>query len=476
MAAQVAKFATQLGWNLALARILVPADFGVYAMATPVIAISLLVQDLGITQAVVTAKEVNQRALSTLFYLNLAASAAVSILLLLLAPSIAAFYGEPRIYPVILMMAGTVFVAAASSVHRALLTRDLRYGRIAQTEVFSTFVGSAASIYLAFVIPGPLALTSTYAISALVLLICSWASTRWMPGKPAPFSEMLPFIKFGGGLTGFNLTNFVARSADNVIIGKFLGEVQLGFYDRAYKLMLLPLQQVSNPANRVMVPILSKLVDEPERYRFAYLRTVRTLLLVTLPGVVFFSVAADPLVPVLLGENWRPAAEIFTWLSIAALHQPLTVTTGWLFVSQSRTGAYAKLGLFNAVTCLAAFFAGLPWGAVGVAACYAISDIAIRMPALYWLVGREGPVRTKDIYGVLVPNAVAILITGAALIAAKAVLVIGDLPLLGTLALLSYCVFWAVLAFTKSGRNTFAQIARVLWEPLRKPNSYPAGV
>lgn len=458
LAAQVIKFVTQLGSTVLLARLLAPADFGIYAMATPVIAIALLIQDLGLTQAVVTARTIDQRAISMMFYINLAVSALVGGTLLLASQAIADFYGTDRVIQVLAVMAYSVFVTGASSVHRALLNRELRYGRIAQIEVVAMAGGAIMSIALAFFVSGPLALVSAHATQASLLLVLGWTSTRWLPGRPAPVAAVVHFLKFGGGLTGFNITNFVSRSADNIIIGRFLGSTQLGYYDRAYKLMLMPLQQVNNPTSRVMVPILSKLTDDPDRYRAAYMRTLRILLLVTLPGVVFFATAADPLIPAVLGNEWSPAAEVFAWLSIAALHQPLSATLGWLFISQRRTGAFAKWGVFNAVTCVGAFFAGLPWGAVGVAAAYAISDLGLRMPVLWWYVGRSGPVRTKHLYQLAAPYAVALILSAGVLWGLHSVLTLQPIALLAVMGSAAYTVFWAVLASTSRGRATFREI------------------
>ncbi|MFD2502212.1 oligosaccharide flippase family protein [Rhizorhabdus histidinilytica] len=233
--------------------------------------------------------------------------------------------------------------------------------------------------------------------------------------------------------------------------------MQLGFYDRAYKLLLFPLQQINNPIGRVMVPVLSRLADEPHRYRHAYRRTIRLMLMVTLPGVAFMLVFAAPLIDTLMGPRWRPAAAIFTWLAVAALHQPMSATFGWLFISQRRGGEFGRWGLFNMVTSVLAFAIGLPWGAIGVAAAYALSDVLIRMPVLWWWVGRSGPVRHRDLLSIVWPFAIALAGTLAGLAGLRlwgggtglAGLVLAGCFAFGSFALL--------LAFTAPGRETLAE-------------------
>ena len=260
-------------------------------------------------------------------------------------------------------------------------------------------------------------------------------------------------LRLGGGVTTFNISNFFARNLDNVLIGRVAGAAELGLYDRAYKLLLLPLQQINNPIGRVMVPILSRLVDEPERYRQAYSRTAQQILLITVPGVLFLIFTADTLIPALMGHEWAGAAPIFTWLGLAALPQPFSNTLGWLFVSQQRTGQFARWGLFNAVTSIAAFILGLPWGAIGVAAAYALSDVCLRLPALWWYAGREGPVRTKQIWALAAPFAAAGAVAAIPLAALRLTSTGWPLLDLAIAAAVSYLGVASALLASSTGRG-----------------------
>jgi PST family polysaccharide transporter len=250
----------------------------------------------------------------------------------------------------------------------------------------------------------------------------------------------------------YNLSIYVARNLDKVLIGWRAGPSQLGLYDRAYKLLLLPLQHLNNPIARVMIPVLSRLADDPARYRGVYIRTTQQILLVALPGVVFTIATAPILIPTLLGREWVGAVPIFAWLSITGLHLPMSGTMAWLFLSQRRTREYAIWGLFNAATCAAAFLAGLHWGAYGVAVAYGLSDVLLRMPVLWWYVGRKGPVRTSDLYRLAAPYAAAGAAAGLVLWNIDRVLNYHALPYLGIACVASYLTTGAVLAIFSDGR------------------------
>lgn len=471
IATQATRFFVQIASTILLARLLAPEDFGIYAMTAPVIAIINLIKDLGLTQAIVTSRTISKPLLSAMFYVNLALSVGIAAVIALAAPLVASFYGNDAIIPVVQFVALGVAMNGTSSVHRAILTRDLRYGTLGRIEVLSAALGVMAGLVHASIAPSALAIATVNVVTGLVQLVQAWTTTRWMPGRPGNSNGVFEMLKFGGGLTGFNLTNFFARNADNVIIGRFIGAGPLGYYDRAYKLMLMPLQQINGPAGRVMIPIMSRLADEPARYRFAYLRALRILLLLTMPIVCFCIASAYELIPFLLGPQWTAASEVFVWLSIAAIHQPLTATIGWLFVTQNRTVEFAKWGVVNAITCILAFIAGLPWGVVGVAAAYAISDLLFRMPAIWWYVGRKGPVSTRDLSRLGLVYGMAALFTLGSLLLLRMALIATGLPAIFTIVAMAgaaCALYWCIIALTVSGRAAIGEGIELVLHQFRK--------
>ena len=178
-------------------------------------------------------------------------------------------------------------------------------------------------------------------------------------------------------------------------------------YDRAYRLLLFPLQQLNNPLGRVMLPLLSRLRDEPDRYRKAYEDCISLLMTVSQPGLVFLVVNAEEVFALLFGPRWLPAASIFRWLGVVGLVQVMSTTGGWLFMSQGRGGEYFRNGVINACIMVAAFVVGLPWGALGVAIAYTFSVYALNAPISWWNVGRHGPVSTRDLVRVAAPHGLA---------------------------------------------------------------------
>lgn len=468
--AQAVRAGMQLVSVIVLSRLLAPEDFGLMAMISPVMAFVLLFGQLGLNNAVITARTVSKAQLSTLYWINNGVAAALAALFAACAPVISWFYGEPRLIAPILVLSLSIIISAAGAQHQALITRSMRFSRMAAIDVLGYAGGFVLAIMIALAWPGVWALVAGTVGTACFTTLCLWLSSGWRPRRLFRLREAMPMIHFGKGMLGFNIFNFFSRNLDNVLIGRFAGAVQLGFYDRAYKLLLFPLSQINQPVGRVVIPILSRLVDEPERYRAFYLRTVQQLSLFTLPGVVFMITNAREAIPAVLGGHWVASVPIFVWLGLAALHQPISATTGWLFISQSRTGEFARWGLVVAVTSIAAFVAGLPWGAVGVAAAYALSDLFIRMPIVWYWIGRRGPVRTRDLVALAWPHVVANGVMAAAMLGLHSVrfapLVLIDL---GIRCAIGYAICWAVLAIFERGRASIRDFLGTVGNLLARP-------
>ena len=273
----------------------------------------------------------------------------------------------------------------------------MRFGWLAAISAIGVAVGLVVGVVAALMGAHYWALVLDYAATTFVSLVGVWLGVGWLPRERPSFAGTFRFFKFGGALMVSDAAALIAREADAVLIGRYSGARQLGFYDRGNKLALIPLQRMNTVLQSVLVPVLSRLAQDGPRYRRAYLKVVRLLLLVFTPGIIAIGVTAPVLVPFLIGHQWALAAPIFAWLCLAAVHRPVSMTMSFLFISQGRARAYMVWNAFSAITTVLSFIAGLPWGAVGVAAAYALSDVLLRLPFLWWWVTRTGPISFIDL-------------------------------------------------------------------------------
>lgn len=461
---QAVKFAVQTLSVITLSRLLQPQDFGLVAMIGPLLVFLGMFQDLGLTQAAVQRKVLTHNQASWLFWVNFGVGCALTVLLCATAPLIGAFYNDPRITTLVLAYSVFMAIGGATAQHMALLNRQMRFKALAIIEAAAFAVGFVVALIIAWISRTYWAMFFSTVTTSLLTLAAVWLKTGWIPSWPKREPGIRDLLTFGAGVTGFNFANFISRNLDSILIGKAWGSIQLGLYDRAYKLLLFPLQQINFPLARVMLPALSRFVDQDLRYRSAFVRTARMIVLVTQPGVLVMTLTADWMVPTLLGWQWAPAAPIFTWLGLAGLVQPYNSATGWLFVSQGRTTQFARWGFFSAAICAVAFVIGLPDGPIGVARAYAIATLALAVP-MWWYAGRSGPVGFTHIWRTAAVFVPSLIVTGAALYLFHDWAPLGRYAGLAVSVVLAYSLYVAVLALLPTGREILGEAIQLATQP-----------
>jgi PST family polysaccharide transporter len=391
--------------TVTVSRILTPGDYGVVAMTTPITGFILLFQDLGLAQAAVQARNISPERMNGLFWLNMTATLVIALVLLAIAPLVAIFYGDAR--PGYLTAASLfpILVGGLGLQHSALLNREMRFKPLSMIDIASNAMMFLSTLVAALILRSYWSLWIGTLVGTSTRTLLLWRNERWRPSLPISFAGIGDLARFGGNLTGFNLVNYLCRNLDNVLIARLRGAAELGLYDRSYRLMMLPLENINAPMSRIMMPILSRLRDEPERFRRAFILATRAILLVTLPGIAVAAALSDRIITFLLGAHWAAAGQVFFWLSLVGLMQPLGNVTGWLFLSSGRTREMLHWGVFSGVVTIAGFVVGVQWGSVGVAASFFFT-VAARMPLLFAYSPRGTSVTPKDLWRLTLQPAV----------------------------------------------------------------------
>ena len=418
VAAQGGYFVIQLAGTVVLARLLRPGDFGLVAMVTAITGFVMLFKDLGLAVATVQKKDITHEQVSMLFWVNVAASVAAMAVTAAMAPAVAWFYGEPQLAWVTVALAGTFVFGGLGVQHYALLRRQMRFGTLATVHVCSAAVGVAAGVVSAWMGAGYWALVVMQAATVVAGSAGVWLASGWRPGRPARGAGGRSLLAFGGHLAGFNILNYIGRNLDNVLIGWYWGASPLGFYSKAYNMLTLPLRQISTPVGLVAVPALSRLQNDPARLRSYYLKTLALVTFCTTPLSVVCLLFAEEIITVFLGSQWLAATGIFRLLAIGAIAQPISFTTGWLFMAVGRTREMLQWGAVGVSIIVASFIIGLPYGPKGVALCYSCAVLIWVVPGMYFAVRGTG-ISLMDAFGAAAPPVVATAIAAPAALAIK---------------------------------------------------------
>jgi O-antigen/teichoic acid export membrane protein len=396
--AQGVKFALTLASTMALARLLLPEDFGLVAMVTTIIGFLRVFKDAGLSTATVQREGITHAQVSNLFWINAGLSCAAGLVVVVSAPAVVWFYREPRLFAITLTLSVTFLLTGLTVQHMALLNRQMRFKAIAAIEIGSMLAGSSVGIGMAWLKGGYWSLVWSQLTMSVVGFLLTWLFSGWRPQRPTRNSGIRPLLGFGVNLSASSFLYSLTSGADSLLIGRFYGPGPVGLYSRAGAMIRRPLEQFLSPISSVFLPALSRVQAQPERYRRTFLQAYEVI---ALPGFFFtglFLALARPLTLVLLGPKWEQAAAIFGWLTLGMLYAPLATTSSWLFESQGRGRDALRTSLFLSSVTLCSFVVGLPFGPTGVARAASISCVLILLPFVFHMAGRSGPVCTADLW------------------------------------------------------------------------------
>jgi PST family polysaccharide transporter len=380
---QMFSFLLSIASTIIMARLLLPGDYGLVAMVTAVTGFVAIFNDLGLSAAVIQRPEINQQQVSAVFWINIGISFAIAVIIAILAPLLVHFYTEPRLLNITLVFAASIFISGLSIQHNALMKRQMRFKQLSVIQIGSAAGSLLVGLYMAWAGFGYWSIIATTVLNAAFSSIALWIVCDWRPGLFIKADKVNSFLKFGAGMTGFDLVNYFSRNMDNVLIGKFVGSAALGFYSKAYQLLMLPITQLRNPLNAVALPVLSSLNNDPDKYRSFFKRYLFTLAFFCMPLVMYSAIFSDELIGVVLGKQWAPAAVIFQLLAIASFIQPVASTQGLVLITTGKSRRYFLIGLVNSTIVVAGFYIGVQWGVKGVAISYAVVMYAGFIPFLY---------------------------------------------------------------------------------------------
>jgi PST family polysaccharide transporter len=398
VSAQAAKFTLNFLAAAVLARLLSPRDFGLVGMVLGVTALVSVFTQLGLSIATIQRDKITQAQVSNLFWINVGFSGILAMVTAGLAPLTAAFYHDPRVKGIMLALSVTFLLTGSTVQHQALLTRQMRFPMLAVIDVTSSFVGFGLACVMAWRGFSYWSLVAQQLATTGGALIMTWLISGWRPNLPSRNSGVKPLISFGAHLSIADFIGQFSVNTDSILLGRFFGAVPLGLYTRANVLLARPIQQVITPINNVLIPVLSRLQGDPERYRRSYMRAYGTLALIVFSFSAMCLALARPLVLVILGPKWSAAIPLFAVFTLVAVSTPLSSICSWIYESQGRGKDQLRNHTAAGLVTIVSYLLGLHWGPIGVVTSLAIVSIAVRLPIVYAIAGRSGPVRTRDLW------------------------------------------------------------------------------
>jgi O-antigen/teichoic acid export membrane protein len=319
--------------TIALARLLVPQDFGIITLALVIIKLIQVFVDFGIAPALIQKKEISREEYNFAFTVLLGISIILFFLLFFFSGFIASLIGNNHVSEVLKYLSFVVTISAANFLPYVILNRSLSFKKIAISEMFSTLGYGIITVTLAFILRNVWCFVFGIIGEQVILGVLLWTYSRYKPAFKITLASYRPLFKFSSSVFLTRFLNFFNLNMLFLLINKFFGSTVLGYFSLAYQIIDLPTQRIAKNIMKVLYPILSKLQDQREEYKALLLKTMFLLSLIVLPIFTLLFVLAKPFVIIFYGEKWMTAVPFIQILCVLGLIRSLWTSISMVSMS-----------------------------------------------------------------------------------------------------------------------------------------------
>lgn len=343
----------QLIITAVLARLITPEEFGVVAIATVLIAFLTIFSDLGLGAAIIQRQDFGKKEYDSIYAFSIYLGIFLSLVLFFSSPLIAAFYDSLPLKIICQLLSITLFFGSINMVPNAIISKQKRFKFIAQRTLFFQIISGILAIVAAFCGWGCYALLIPPILSSIGCFIVNYRQYPLHFNMALDLSPVRSVFSYSSFLLIFNVMNYFTRNLDKLIIGRFFSMQSLGYYDKSYHLMMLPLQQITHVITPVMHPVLTTLQNNYPQMARDYAKILKLLATIGFPLGVFLYFSATNLITIVYGAQWLPAVPVFKILTLSVPFQMLIATTGGIFQASGRTDWLFYAGGFH--SCITIF-------------------------------------------------------------------------------------------------------------------------
>lgn len=402
-----------------LSRLLTPTDFGLLGMVTVAIGFLQIFKDFGLGASIIQQTNPSKIAIDSVFWINIGIGLVIGLLLLLTAPLISNFYHEPRLTSLTMSMAGIFFLSSFEIVPDTLIRKAMDFRSYFFRNLGSVLVSGLVGIVLAFAGWGVWALVGQTLFATITRVIVNFRLSKWRPSFQFSAKDLKSHLRFSLPLLGESSVNYWVRNIDNLLVGKLLGAVALGFYSKAYSLMLLPVRQISGTLSRVMFPSFSLIKDKVDKVWNQYKTIVSIIAAVSFPMMAGLALFAETAILIVYGKQWLPVVPVFRVLCFLGALQSVGTLTGSIFSSQGKTLLSFKVGMIVKPLLIAGIVVGLLWkDLMGMVWGYAITSTIAFFFEIYFVAKVLGK-KVSDILLCFWKEALAVLLSIIAVVSIR---------------------------------------------------------
>jgi lipopolysaccharide exporter len=386
-ASTIGRAILQVTQVVVLARLLAPEDFGLIAIVLAVMAIVQIFADAGVSNAIFHYRNVTNKQLSSLYWLNIITSTTLAVLLTGFSFWVVTWYEQPLLQPLFSVAAATMVVGAMWYQLFIKSQKELRFGVLAKIELISALVSFVVTICLAWAGFGVLSIGLGTLVGSTVAcgLGWSWLADGWRPLIRLKLWEIRPFIKFGGYMVGSNLTNTFNSQIDVLLGSSILGPQLIGLYS-VPKELCLRIAGIFNPViTQISLPVMANSANS-QQVKKIYLKSLRMTASVNFPSYTILAFYAQEIGLLLLGSEWQASITIIQILACWGLIRASASPIGSLLIASGRADLAFKWNCAILLIVPPVLYFACAHGVRGIAVSMLLLAVVTYVPSWYFLV------------------------------------------------------------------------------------------
>ena len=345
-----------------------------------------ILRDFGLGASVIQKTNPSSKELDSLFWVTIGFGVFVTVVLIAFSSTIASFYELPKLSKLIKVISVAMFLGSVSIIPESLIKKDLDFKSLFFRNIGNLIISGSVTILMAYYGYGVWALIFKEIIFNFLLIIFNFSLVKWRPSFSFSYGSIKSYLNFSLPLFGENSLNYFVRNIDNLLIGKLLGDITLGYYSKAYSLMLLPVRQISGSIANVMFPSLSIIKNDKPKVWVGYMNIVKIVSFVNFPIMISLYFFAKEIVLILFGSQWLEVIPIIKALCFVGSIQSIATLAGSIYNSQGKTKLQFKVGLFSKSIMSTAIVYGLFNGGIfSMILNYTITSSIVFVVELYFV-------------------------------------------------------------------------------------------
>ncbi|WP_435254327.1 lipopolysaccharide biosynthesis protein [Tenacibaculum sp. A30] len=434
-------YGIQFFFNIILARLLTPEDFGVIGLLVVFTALSQVITDSGFSQALIRKEEVTQEEYSSIFFLNIFLGCLLYSLLFIGAPFIADFYNYPKLSNISRIVFLIIIVNSFGVVLNAIIVREINFKVLAKRTILSNLLSGIIGVFFAYKGFGVWSLVIQLVLSAFFKIILLWQFTNWRPSlyfKLSPIKEMFSFSFY---IMLSKALDVLASNLQILLIGKFYSKKDLGYYTQAYTLESMPATTITTVVKNVTYPSISKIKDDINQVKNAYRKVITISCFVVFPLMAILMLTGDLIIPLLLSNKWEPSIQYFKPLCLIGAVFPLYSIGMNLFMVTGNTKKLFKVSMTKRVITILFIVISVSYGIYALVWGQIVAAIINSIITMYYS-GKEinytFKEQLKDISKIFLVSLTMFL---SILLAKKYILIVNDFYVLVSSSLIGLIVY-----------------------------------